>query len=36
LFLAWQLTRIAKQSCLLVTEDVFSKAAGVAKVMVEG
>jgi hypothetical protein len=28
--------RIAQQSCLLVTEDDFANAAGVAKVMVEG
>ena len=28
--------RIAQQSYLLVTEDDFAKAAGVAKVMVEG
>jgi hypothetical protein len=36
LFLAWQFTTHRQQSYLLVTEDDFAKAAGVAKVMVEG
>ena len=30
------LPRLARQSYLLVTEDDFARAAGVAKVMVEG